>query len=359
MAVAAAIGFAFAQAPGDDSTLSGPAQQFTVSGQTLDLANLAGAIRVEGGSGSSYEIEVAVHGDPDAAGKVTFKTEEGDKAGFAVQYPFPHEKRFIYPTMGSGSQTSIRISRGLGTGSWTKRVLPGHRSGKVEVQGSGRGVRVWADIVVRVPAGRRIEVHNGVGSIVAEGLTGSALLATNTGAIKAHSVTGYLEIDTGSGSTEAAGIQGDVSIDTGSGGVTLSDCTGGKISVDTGSGSVNVDRVECASLRIDTGSGGVRCDAVKADGAVIDTGSGAIDLNLDRMGAGPYRLDTGTGEIDLRLPADASAALTADTGAGRIHLDLSAAKIHRLERTEAALVLGDGRAKVELDAGSGSITVSQ
>ena len=359
LAVAAALVLAFGEAAAGDSALSGTAQHFTLSGKTLVVANLAGEIRVEGGAGPAYEIDVAVQGDPEAVKDVKFKTDEGEAARLCVQYPFAHENRFIYPAMGRGSNSSIRISRGFGAGSWTKWVLPEHRRGKVEIRGSGRGVQVWADVVVKVPTGRRIEIYQGAGMITAEGFTGSALLNTHNGPIKARGITGDIEIDTGSGNVDAAGIKGSLSIDTGSGRVTLSDCSGERISIDTGSGEVDAEGVECAALKIDTGSGEVTGRSIKANEALIDTGAGSIELALDRMGAGPYRLDTGTGAIDFKLPADASATLTADTGAGGIHLDVSGAKVRHLERTEAALVLGAGEAKVQLDTGSGSITIRQ
>jgi hypothetical protein len=335
-------------------------RHFTLEGQELVLANLIGQIRVEGASGSTFEIDVSVEGDEAAVSRIQFDAKGGESANFYVQYPFPDETRFVYPAMGQSSNTTFNVhSVRAGKERWAEWVLPKHHGGKIEIHGDGRGTRVWADVTVKVPDGKRIEVRHGVGRIDAEGVKGGLLLDSHSGSIGARGITGDVVIDTGSGAVTLADIRGDLSVDTGSGAVEAADCSGDQISIDTGSGSVNVEKIDCKVLEIDTGSGSVDAMAIRVDGARIDTGSGAIGLALERMGAGPYRLDTGSGGIELQLPQDASARVSADTGSGRIRLDVTNARVHRLEKTEVELVLGDGTAKVALDTGSGSITIRQ
>ncbi len=355
----------------------GTEKRFALSGEKLVLANLAGEIHVERGAGPAYEIVASVHGDPAAVARVRFESSEGETAKLFVQYPFPREDHFIYPAMGHGSKVSLGIGTGSDSDGWGKSVLPEHGRGRIEIRSGGSGTEIWADITVRVPPGKQIDVRHGVGKIDARGIQANASLDSHSGPILASAITGDLVIDTGSGNVDVDGIQGDVSIDTGSGNVDadeikgdvsidtgsgdvhFSACTGERILIDTGSGSVDAEGIECMALKIDTGSGNVEGLAVKTDEALIDTGSGRIGLGLDRMGKGPYRLDTGSGAIDIRLPADASATLSADTGSGRIRLDVSEARIRHLERTTVALILGDGAARVQLDTGSGPISIRQ
>jgi DUF4097 and DUF4098 domain-containing protein YvlB len=103
----------------------------------------------------------------------------------------------------------------------------------------------------------------------------------------------------------------------------------------------------------------VAARAVGVDEADIDTGSGAVTLELDRMGAGTFRIDTGSGSITLRVPPDASAEVDAETGSGGIDLDVGEVQVRRMERDEASFVIGDGRAQVSLDTGSGRIRVTR
>ena len=77
------------------------------------------------------------------------------------------------------------------------------------------------------------------------------------------------------------------------------------------------------------------------------------------MGKGSFVVDTGSGSIDFQVPPDASADIRADTGSGGISLDLAKARIRRHERDEVAVTLGNGDASVTLDAGSGSIQITQ
>jgi len=102
----------------------------------------------------------------------------------------------------------------------------------------------------------------------------------------------------------------------------------------------------------------VKARRIGADKAKIDTGSGSAELNLDRMGDGEFIIDTGSGSIKLVLPEGASARITADTGSGKVHNEIAGAKIRHKERDEIDMTVGDGDAKVTLDAGSGSITIS-
>lgn len=343
-----------------DPDQAGMQRSFTLTASELTLANLAGEVRVEGAAGPNFVVEVAVHGDAAAVSRVRVEAKEGDHARLYVQYPFEDEGRFIYPELGRGSSTSFQIHGGIGgKDEWPEWVLPGHRTGRIEVRGSGKGTEVWADVTVKVPAGKKIEVRHGVGRIEAESVTGNVLLDSHSGPVAARSITGDLLVDTGSGSVIAQEIRGDLSVDTGSGSVTLSRCTGDDVLIDTGSGSVDAEDLDCRNLKIDTGSGQVDGTAIKSDRALVDTGSGSIEMSLDRLGEGPYRLDTGSGSIDLRLPSEASARLRADTGSGRIHLDVANARVRQLERTEVALVFGDGNADIVLDTGSGSITIRQ
>ena len=57
------------------------------------------------------------------------------------------------------------------------------------------------------------------------------------------------------------------------------------------------------------------------------------------------------------LPADASVHVFAETGSGGINLDVPNAMLRRMSRDEIELEIGGGDARLEIDTGSGGITL--
>src|SRR5690606_28012121 len=102
----------------------------------------------------------------------------------------------------------------------------------------------------------------------------------------------------------------------------------GELDVDTGSGDVVVRNARVGTLGVDTGSGAVTLEAFRADALNVDTGSGGV---------------RGGGDAE---------SVSVDTGSGNVSLDLGPRLRDALEGT-----IGDGRGRLEVDTGSGSITV--
>ena len=75
------------------------------------------------------------------------------------------------------------------------------------------------------------------------------------------------------------------------------------------------------------------------------------------MGGGDYVIDTGSGGVTVTMPADASVRIIAETGSGGIDLDIPNAMLRRMSRDEIALEIGGGDARLEIDTGSGGITL--
>lgn len=332
---------------------AGIEESYTFDGDELKITNMIGKVDVRSTSGDQIRVTIRVLGEDAEPGLLTFEADQGNKAELNITFPIDEHRKYVYPELGSGSKTTISYKEDQG-GSWLKKLFGTDR---ITVRGKGSGLSVWADILVEVPEGRNLEVKLGVGRIEAEGVQADLVLDTHSGAIEAADIKGNLLADTGSGRVTAVNIQGNVHVDTGSGRVELENCRGENILVDTGSGSVKAETLICSDLNIDTGSGSVRARRVETDDAKIDTGSGSVLLQLDRMGTGRFVLDTGSGSIVLELPADASASISADTGSGSMNNELHGAMVKNKSRREMTLVVGDGQAKVSLDAGSGSITV--
>jgi hypothetical protein len=316
-------------------------RHFTIKGESLSLVNLVGEVRIEAGTGSDFEVDVAVRGGDAGPELVRFDQEDGPKAHLYIQYPLNKETIFVYPRLGDFSNSSFGAPRGT---SWGESAGESHSifhrgDRQVRVRSHGRGLEAWADVTVRVPAGRNLEIRHGAGRIIARGTTGDLVLDSSVGPVEVDGIRGRVSVDTGSGEVSVLGTVGDLAVDTGSGSVSLERCQGGTLGVDTGSGSVEARDIE-------------------ADNLSIDTGSGDVTAALTRMGAGSFVIDTGSGSIDLRVPADASADIRAETGSGSISLDLDQARVRGRSSDEVVVTLGDGKADVTLDAGSGSIHIA-
>jgi hypothetical protein len=333
-------------------------RSFTFDSKEMKVANMIGQVQVKQAQGDQFRITVKVQGKDAAEELLEFRVDEGFKGELVVAFPVEDHRKYVYPALGSRGSTQVQYhNEGGEGGSWLKKVFSGLSGRNITVKGRGNGLEMWADLVIEVPRGRILEMKQAVGGIDASDLTADLNLDTHSGSITAYDITGDLLADTGSGTVEVARVKGSVNVDTGSGEVTLADLEGDKILVDTGSGDVMAANLRCLSLLVDTGSGAVEARAVETDGANIDTGSGGVLLQLDRMGTGKFIIDTGSGGITLDLPDNASAHILADTGSGGIRTQVSGANVRTQDRDELEMTLGDGEARVRLDAGSGSITI--
>ncbi len=278
-------------------------QHVSLKGESLLLVNLAGSVTILPNDGPAFEVDVAVRGKDGTRETVRIETSDGPQAKLVLRYPLDKEDRFVYPPMGHGSTTVFEHSRGdHEKQEWVRELFGGERGHRVRVTGRGAGTEAYADLTVRVPRGSKLQTGLAVGGYQVDGVEADLTLFSMSGDATLRRVRGGVRVDTGSGDVEIAKVSGSLS---------------------------------------------------------VDTGSGDLELALTRMGDGRYELDTGSGEILLRVPSDASARVEASTGSGSIHLDVNDAVVERLKEDEATFQLGDGRAQVRLQTGSGSIRIAR
>lgn len=325
------------------------AGRYTVTGRTVAVYNLLGTVRVEAASGSAVTVAVKPAGAD--AGKLSVQQGTIDeRETLRVIYP---DDDLVYPALGRGSSSTVQVRDDGTWGSYrNERRDTGH---KVTIRGSGRGLEAWADLTIGVPAGQRVAIFLGAGRITAENVNGDVRLDTQSGDVEARQMQGALNIDTGSGDVTLTGARGDVNLDTGSGDVTVSDVSGGELVIDTGSGDVDAREVNATRLSLDTGSGEVRLASARSPRTDIDTGSGSVRVDL----AGTIErihIETGSGDVQLTLPEDVSAMLDLETGSGDFDVGMPVTLVHK-EDGELRGRLGSGSGRIEIDTGSGDITL--
>ncbi|MCC6245468.1 MAG: DUF4097 family beta strand repeat protein [Gemmatimonadaceae bacterium] len=345
-ALVATVPFAAALAQSAGST-----ERERVTGSTVAIYNLAGNVRVESGSGSDVTVDVT-RGGRDARDLRVVTADIRGRNTLVVQYP---DDDIVYSNAARGrrSGTYRNDMRINGDGTWGGESRNGR---KMRIKSSGDGSEAWADLVIRVPAGKTVAVYLAVGELTSANVDGDIRLDVNSATVSARGHRGTLNIDAGSGGVTVSDARvRNLSIDVGSGGVSLDDVQSEKCVIDTGSGSVRGRMARCGTLSIDVGSGGVTLDQVRSDNTLIDSGSGSVRLDLETAPSS-LTIDTGSGSVALTLPATLSADVNVETGSGGITSDFPV-RTSRVDRNSLRGTIGAGASKIRVETGSGSITL--
>jgi len=334
----------------------------------LAVRNLIGDIRVERGVAAGFHvtatatIEADSQAEADALARaIDFRTRDvGAGSRFDVAFPKEQFPKIYYA---GGPET------------WWGVMYVEHLGERIRLTGNRDDApRVRVDLVIRAPAGAKLNVGNRFGESVAQGYSGELRLDGTSGLLRSTGGEGRLELDNGSGSVEVAGHQGRVSADTGSGSVNIRDCSC-EIDADTGSGAVEVRggsgvlRADTGSGRVtvedfsgaiaaDTGSGGVRAQGISNLTELnVDTGSGGVSVEGDLSALRRLRVDTGSGSVRLRSTRAPSMELLIDTGSGGVDVDAPGATIKQSDDGVWTVRFQDGAGSGVIDTGSGSVDI--
>ena len=323
-------------------------EQRSISGAQVAIYNLAGHLRAVPGTGSAVVVEIA-RGGADAS---KLRIETGTLRGretLRIVYP---SDRIVYPEMRYRSRSTMSVrpdgtfSDGGGWNEWRDRD-------RVDIRGSGDGLEAYADLTVRVPKGQKIDLYLGVGRIEVQNVEGDLLVDVASADVDVSGTKGLLTLDTGSGRVAVRDVTGDVDLDSGSGGLSVDRLKGGTLRIDSGSGGVEGTEIEVNKLEADVGSGGLRLFRVKAPDVSAETGSGGITLEL-LSDIQRLRVETGSGGATIRVPATLSAEIEAETGSGGFRTDFEVIT-RRVGRNHISGRIGDGKGRISIEAGSGSV----
>ena len=332
------------------------AERFTLDGGDVAIYNLAGAVAVEPGSGSTV-VQVTRGGA--GAGKLTVEQGEiDDRQTLRVRYP---SDDIVYAGLEGGSSTTLRVRQDgtFGDGDYghgddrdhgRRHREEGHR---VRISGSGGGLAAHADLRVTIPSGVEAAIYLAVGKVSVANVNGQLRVDAHSAPVTATGVKGELTIDVGSGSVNVTRGQGALLVDTGSGDVQVSGFRGTELTVDTGSGEVTVSEVETGELRIETGSGDIRIGGATAPALALETGSGSVTAEL----LADFRdlsVETGSGNISVTAPGTIGAEVEIETASGDIETDFPL-QVTRHARDHLVGRIGNGGGRIAMETGSGDI----
>lgn len=320
-------------------------EQRTVKGPTVAIYNLAGRLRAVAGSGDAVIVEIT-RGGADAS-KLRIETGAiGGRETLRIVYP---GDRIVYPDSRSRTSVSVRSDGTFSDGNWQEL----RDRDRVDIRSYGPGLEAFADLVVRIPKGQKIELFLAVGRAEVTNVDGELTLDVGAAEVEVSGLKGNLVLDTGSGRVSVRDVTGNLNVDSGSGGLTLDRVAGDILRIDSGSGGVQGNDITVREFNADVGSGGLRLFRIKAPHVSAQTGSGGITLELlsdiERLD-----VETGSGGATIRVPATLNAELDAETGSGGFSSDFDIVT-RRVSRNHIVGRIGDGRGRVRIEAGSGSV----
>lgn len=321
-------------------------ERIVLEGREVAIYNLAGRLRVEGGTGDRVVVEVT-RGGRDAA-KLRLETGQvGGRMTLRVRYPSDH---ITYADDRWHGHTTIRINEdgifGDDHGRWNDLR-------RVEIDSDGGGLDAHADLRVIVPRGMTLALRQGVGETTVDNVEGTLSVEVQAARVRVSRVRGSLALESGSGGTEISDVTGSVHAESGSGGMTVSGIRGGALNLESGSGELRGSAIDVTELEAEAGSGGLRLTGVKTNRLRIETGSGGSDVEL-LASTKDVSIETGSGGVTLRLPATTSAEVDIETGSGGIETDFDVQQT-RVERRKLRGTIGSGSDHIRIEAGSGKV----
>lgn len=329
--------------------------ELTDPNRPFRVENLAGRMIVRQGSGGKVVVTATVHGaDQKTADLLKLQEVRDAKTGLPTL-------RMIYPV---DDHTSYRYGRNnSGGGGFFDKMFSGMSSSNITYDGvrvsvsSGRGLELYADLVVEIPRGVTGTFKNAVGAIEGSGVDGTLKFDSSSGDIALSDFKGEVTADTGSGDVTATTGRGIFRCDTGSGDCLLNSFTGERIDLDTGSGDINVTGASARFVRADTGSGSIEIDVDDAEDVETDTGSGDVTLDLGGSKLSRISADTGSGDVSVRLPRGIGFEMRTDVGSGDVSSDFDDATAIMQRRKVKGYRRGDLQVKIDVDTGSGDVSV--
>jgi hypothetical protein len=210
------------------------------------------------------------------------------------------------------------------------------------------------DYTITVPADTEVRAVAGSGSLRVDGVQGPANFVVGSGSVSATGVAKDTEAIVGSGDVHLTDMGGEVDVTAGSGSVHI-DGAKGEVRVRAGSGEISI-REPRNTVVAQAGSGGIDVRDATAD-LRLRTASGEIRVDGNPGATNFWDLHAASGGVSLRVPSDASFRLYAHTGSGDIDVGIPSVSEESSGRHEYQGRIGDGKARVEIETASGSVSV--
>lgn len=329
------------------STAAAHAQRHELTGNRVAVFNLAGTMRLEGGTGSTTTVEVERVGR-DAA-RLNVRTENiNGVSTLIVQYP---GDEVVAENMQRGTNTTIRMNE---NGTFNDGRATGRRVRITTGRGDNDATHAQANIVVRLAAGTAIDANLAVGNITATNTTGALDLETSAGDVSSSGNRGAVRLESASGSLTVENAQGEVELETASGDIEINGANGARVNAETASGSVTAANVTTQDMELESASGNIRVTRSRSPRLKAESASGSVRAELD----GDVRtvdISTASGDAEVVVPANFTGEVEMETASGDIDVDFQI-NIVRQQRGHLRGTIGSGGSgRISLETASGDV----
>jgi DUF4097 and DUF4098 domain-containing protein YvlB len=316
------------------------------------VENLAGTVRIEPGPDGAVSVEATVHADDDELARGMRLERVAGESTPTIRVRFPESVRTIRyraPHEGDEWGLSLLIFEG------SHYDYDGHRY-RVS---SGHGKRLWADLVVRVPAHlTNARFRDLAGLVDAHGFEGTVRFEVASADLELRQLGGDLTLSGSSGDTRASEIHGRWKSDFSSGDCVLEDFDGEAVTFDTSSGDIRTHGVKAGRIAVETSSGDGSFRSADVEEFQAHSSSGDFLLEQTTTRLKNVRVHTSSGDVRLRLPDDASFQADADQSSGDMSVGFrGGSSTHRHDKL-VAYQRGEGGTRIVVETSSGDLSIS-
>jgi DUF4097 and DUF4098 domain-containing protein YvlB len=213
---------------------------------------------------------------------------------------------------------------------------------------------VSADYSVTVPPDTEMRGMSGSGNLDVNRIAGPTSFTLGSGNISASAIANDIHAMVGSGNVTFTDTQGRVDVTTGSGNIVVRGAKG-EVRARSGSGEIRIEQPG-ANVEAATGSGSIELRGAAAD-IRLHTGSGEINVDGDPAPSSFWDIRASSGDVQLRVPSNASFRFYARSSSGDINVTAPSVTEGTPGRHDFRARIGDGKARVEVETSSGSISL--
>jgi len=267
----------------------------------------------------------------------------------------------------AGPPGEVRVHGEIEVHSWSEKSSQEHvqeleanpplsqESNLIRIGGSGvHASNESIDYTIVVPADAEIHAATGSGDVEVDGIKGPANFISGSGGISASNISGDVQALTGSGSIQFSQVHGQVQATSGSGDITL-DAIRNQVRLHSGSGDMEITNPADA-VEASTGSGDITIKGASAD-IRLRTASGDVTIEGNPEASNYWDIHTSSGDVVLQVSPSASFRLMARSSSGDIDAAIPIVMEGTTQKHELRARLGDGKARVEVQTSSGSVSL--
>ncbi len=225
----------------------------------------------------------------------------------------------------------------------------------VRVGQSGRDTSQFsAEYSITVPPDSQMQGVIGSGNLDVNGITGPANFTVGSGNISATAILSDTRAIVGSGNVTLTDAQGRIDVTASSGNIEVRGAKD-EVRARTGSGEVRIEQPG-ANVEAETASGSIELRGATAD-LRLHTGSGRINVDGNPGASSYWDIRATSGDVELQVPSSASLRFYARSGSGDINVTAASVTVGNPGKHDFQGRIGDGKARVEVETSSGSISL--